>query len=78
MSSDHVKNRRDIQRIRGMDDLWKAVDSPLLTPRERAVVKLKIIEDLSHNEISQRLPVSERTSQRLYKSALKKLESALL
>lgn len=76
--SGHVQRRREIESIRGMDDLWKIVDGPLLKPRERDALKLKMLEDLSHNEIADRLQCSERTAQRLYEKAIRKLADAIL
>lgn len=76
--SGHVQRRREIESIRGMDDLWKIVEGPLLKPRERDALKLKMLEDLSHNEIADRLQCSERTAQRLYEKAIRKLADAIL
>lgn len=76
--TDHIRTRHGIEEIRGLDQLWRAVDSPLLTPDERKVIKLKIIEDMTHEEIAQTFPCSERTVQRIYKKALRKLGNALL
>lgn len=76
--SGHVQRRREIEALRGEDDLWKLIDGPLLKPREREAVKLKMLDDFSHMEIADRLQCSERTAQRLYERAIRKLKDAIL
>ena len=76
--SGHVLRRRQIEAIRGEDDLWRIVDGPLLKPREREAIKLKMLDDLSHMEIADRIQCSERTAQRLYERAIRKLKDAIL
>lgn len=73
-----VRRRKQILDLRGEDALWNLVNGPLLTPREREVVNLKILQDLSHFEISCKMNCSERTVQRIYKSAIRKLTDAIL
>lgn len=76
--SGHVLRRRQIEAIRGEDDLWRIVDGPLLKPREREVFRLKTLEDLTHMEIADKLNCSERTAQRTYENAIRKLRDAIL
>lgn len=76
--SGQVRRRRQVLDLRGEDALWKLVNGPLLTPREREVVTLKILKDLTHAEIASVLNCTERTSQRIYKSAIRKLTDAIL
>lgn len=76
--SGQVRRRRQVLDLRGEDALWKLVNGPLLTPREREVVNLKILKDLTHAEIASVLNCTERTSQRIYKSAIRKLTDAIL
>ena len=76
--SGHVQRRREIEALRGEDDLWRLIEGPLLKPREREALKLKMLEDLSHDEIAQKLLCSERTAQRLYEKAIRKIADAIL
>lgn len=73
-----VRRRNQILDLRGEGALWDLVNGPLLTPREREVVNLKILQDMSHFDISCRMNCSERTVQRIYKCAIKKLTDAIL
>lgn len=78
MSSEHIERRRMVEDECGNPSLWKIIESPLLKPREREVLTLKIRDDLTHGEISERLHCSERTVQRIYKKAIRKIAGALL
>lgn len=78
MSSEHVERRRMVEEERGKPSFWEIVDGPLLKPREREVLCLKIKDDMTHGEISEQLHCSERTVQRIYKKAIRKVTGALL
>lgn len=72
-----VERRKKVTRITNPSELWDAINHTLLKPMERNVVIMKCFEDFTHNQIAYRLNISEKTSQRLFASAIKKMQDAL-
>ncbi|WP_158099487.1 RNA polymerase sigma factor [Flavonifractor sp. An9] len=62
MSSRHIEERRRVESVTSQQRLMDAINGTVLKPRERQVLLLKIFDDLSHNEIADRLNITEKTS----------------
>ena len=77
MSSKHIEERRKVEAVTSQQRLMDAINSTVLKPRERQVLLLKIFDDLSHNEIAEKMSITEKTSQRLFAKAIRKLQDAL-
>lgn len=77
MSSQHIEDRRRVEAVTSAHKLMEAINGTVLKPRERDVLLLKCFEGLSHLEIGDKLHISEKTSQRVYAKALRKLQDAL-
>lgn len=77
MSSRHIEERRRVESVTSQQRLMDAINGTVLKPRERDVLMLKIFDDLSHYEIADRLNITEKTSQRLFAKAIRKLQDAL-
>lgn len=77
MSSRHIEERRRVESVTSQQRLMDAINGTVLKPRERQVLLLKIFDDLSHNEIADRLNITEKTSQRLFSKAIRKIQDAL-
>lgn len=77
MSSQHIEERRRVESVNSVQRLMDAINGTVLKPRERQVLMLKCFDGLSHNEIGDRLHFSEKTSQRIYARAIRKLQDAL-
>ena len=77
MSSQHIEDRRRVESVTSTKRLMDVINGTVLKPRERQVLLLKIFDDLSHNEIADRLNITEKTSQRLFSKAIRKLQDAL-
>lgn len=75
--SGQVERRRRVNAITSQEQLLAAINGTVLKPRERQVLIYKCFDDLTHNEIADRLNISEKTSQRLYEKAIRKLQDAL-
>lgn len=75
--SGQVERRRRVNAITSQEQLLAAINGTVLKPRERQVLLYKCFDDLTHNEIADRLNISEKTSQRLYEKAIRKLQGAL-
>ena len=75
--SGQVERRRRVNAITSQEQLLAAINGTVLKPRERQVLIYKCFDDLTHNEIADRLNISEKTSQRLYEKAIRKLQGAL-
>lgn len=75
--SGQVERRRRVNAITSQEQLLAAINGTVLKPRERQVLLYKCFDDLTHNEIADRLNISEKTSQRLYEKAIRKLQDAL-
>lgn len=75
--SGQVERRRRVNAVTSRDQLLDAINGTVLKPRERQVLFYKCFDDLTHNEIADRLNISEKTSQRLYEKAIRKLQDAL-
>lgn len=77
MSSRHIEERRRVESVTSQQRLMDAINGTVLKPSERKVLLLKIFDDLSHNEIADRLNITEKTSQRLFSKAIRKIQDAL-
>lgn len=75
--SGQVERRRRVESITSTQRLMEAINGTVLKPKERQVLLYKCFDDLTHNEIADRLNISEKTSQRLYEKAIRKLQDAL-
>lgn len=77
MSSRHIEERRRVESVTSAKRLMDAINGTMLKPRERQVLIYKCFDDLTHLEIADLLNISEKTSQRLFSKAIRKLQDAL-
>lgn len=77
MSSRHIEDRRRVEAVTSVRQLQAAINGTVLKPRERQVLLYKCFDDLTHIEIAERMSISEKTSQRLFSEAIRKLQDAL-
>lgn len=77
MSSRHIEERRRVESVTSTERLMKAINGTVLKPRERQVLIYKCFDDLTHNQIADLMNITEKTSQRLFSKAIRKLQDAL-
>lgn len=77
MSSQHIEERRRVESVNSVQRLMDAINGTVLKPRERQVLLYKCFDDLTHNEIADKMNITEKTSQRIYARAIRKLQDAL-
>lgn len=68
-----IRKRQKFNAITDPDEFWAVINGTILNTREREVLLMKRLENMTHQEIAEKLNISERLSQQIYSEAINKL-----
>lgn len=68
-----IRKRQKFNAITDPDEFWNVINGTVLNTREREVLLMKRLENMTHQEIAEKLNISERLSQQIYSEAINKL-----
>lgn len=68
-----IRKRQKFNAITDPEEFWNVINGTVLNTREREVLLLKRLENMTHQEIAEKLNISERLSQQIYSEAINKL-----
>lgn len=68
-----IRKRNKFNAITDPEEFWAVINGTILNTREREVLLMKRLENMTHQEIAEKLNISERLSQQIYSEAINKL-----
>lgn len=75
MASEHIQTRNKIKAIYELKTFNDLIERSTLSPKLKQLMYMYYIDDLSMNEIGEKLGVEEITAKVWHKKALKKLKN---